>query len=314
MTTTDRRSQLPLLAAMVAIVAWSVGPLFVRGIDADVSTIVLWRILVALPFAIGVAYLTGGRLSWALLWKATPTGVCFALSIICGFASFQETSIVNATLIPSLQPVLILLVAAKLFGERRSRTEIVSSLVALAGVVLVVGAAASSSGSSMYGNLLAVGNLLAFTVYFLFAKHVRTGDVHSWSFLAAIFVITAMVVTPWSIAVSGGVSTLHGVDWLLILGLVLIPGMVGHGFMTWAHHYVDVSITSMFTLANPPLSILGAWLLFDETLVPLQILGGAIVLASLGFIVKGQRGARALAAEAALSGDLLDATGDPEIA
>ena len=56
----------------------------------------------------------------------------------------------------------------------------------------------------------------------------------------------------------------------------------------------------MLTLANPPMTILGAWLLFDETLVPLQILGGVIVLGSLGFIVKGQRGARALAAEAAL--------------
>lgn len=314
MTTTERRTQLPQLAAMAAIVAWSFGPLFVRGIDADVSTIVLWRILVALPFAIGVAYLTGGRLSWSLLWQATPTGICFALSIIFGFASFQETSIVNATLIPALQPVLILLVAARLFGERRSRTEIVWSLVALGGVVLVVAAAASSSESSTYGNLLAVGNLLAFTVYFLFAKHVRAGDVHSWSFLAAIFVITAVVITPWSVAVSGGVTTLHGTDWLLILGLVLIPGMVGHGFMTWAHHYVDVSITSMLTLANPPLSILGAWLLFDETLVPLQILGGTIVIGSLGFVVRGQRGARALAAEAALSGDLLDAAADPEIA
>ena len=61
----------------------------------------------------------------------------------------------------------------------------------------------------MYGNLLAVVNLLVFTIYFLFAKHVRTGDVHSWSFLAMIFVITALIVTPWAVAVSGGVPTVH---------------------------------------------------------------------------------------------------------
>ena len=126
MTTTARRSQIPLLAAVVAIIAWSAGPLFVRGIDAEVSTIVLWRVLMALPFAIGVAYLTGGRLSWSLLWRATPTGACFALSIIARFASFLETSIANATLIPSLQPVLVLLVAARLFGEHRSRMEVVA--------------------------------------------------------------------------------------------------------------------------------------------------------------------------------------------
>jgi len=27
--------------------------------------------------------------------------------------------------------------------------------------------------------------------------------------------------------------------------------MVGHGFITWAHHYVDVSVTSTLTLASP---------------------------------------------------------------
>jgi drug/metabolite transporter (DMT)-like permease len=62
----------------------------------------------------------------------------------------------------------------------------------------------------------------------------------------------------------------------------------------------------MLTLANPVVSILGAWLLFSQSLAPLQIVGAVVVLASLGAIVRRQRAERALAAEAALSGDLLD--------
>ncbi len=98
---------------------------------------------------------------------------------------------------------------------------------------------------------------------------------------------------------------------LFVLALVLLPGMVGHGFMTWAHHYVDVTVTSMLTLANPVVSIVGAWILFSESLTPVQIVGAAVVLMTLGVIVRHQRGLRALAAEAALSGDLLDGA-DPE--
>jgi drug/metabolite transporter (DMT)-like permease len=305
MPSSTRSATLPLLAAATAVFAWGFGPLFVRGIDAPVPTIVMLRVLVAIPLAIAVAYVTGGRLSWALLRRAFPTAVCFALSVITGFASFQETSIVNATLIPALQPALVLLVASRMFGERRTRSDLVYAAIAFAGVVAVV-AGAGATGSTTEGDLLAAANLLVFTGYFLFAKRVREDDVHSWSLLAAVFVDTTLVIVPWALLVGTDVGAMHGADWLLIVGLVLVPGMVGHGFMTWAHHYVDVTITSMLTLANPVVSIVGAWLIFSESLEPLQIAGTVVVLLALGAILRRQRAARALAAEAALSGDLLD--------
>jgi drug/metabolite transporter (DMT)-like permease len=300
-----RSATLPLLAAAVAVFAWGFGPLFVRGIDAPVATIVTFRVLLAIPVAVVVAYATGGRLSWRLLRTALPTAVCFALSFIAGFASFQETSIVNATLIPALQPALVLLVASRMFGERRSRAELVYAAIAFVGVVGVV-AGASGGGASIQGDLFAVANLLVFTGYFLLVKRVREDDVHSWSLLAAVFVDTAVVIVPWAFLVNTDLGAIHGADWLLLVGLVLLPGMVGHGFMTWAHHYLDVTLTSMMTLANPVVSIVGAWLIFSQSLGTLQIASAIVVLLALGAILRRQRSSRALAAEAALSGDLLD--------
>ncbi|HET7653670.1 MAG TPA: DMT family transporter [Acidimicrobiales bacterium] len=294
--------QVALMAAVLAIVAWGFGPLFVRGIHADAPVIVLWRILVALPVAIAVAHLTGGRITWSLVRQAYPTAVCFALSVITAFASFRETTIADATLIPALQPVFVLVIASRLFGERRSTTEIVAAGVAFAGVGAVV-AGSTGGHRSTYGDVLAVGNLLTFTAYFLLAKRIRTGDVHSWSFLAAIFIGTATIVVPWSLLVSDSVAMGRGADWLLVLALVFIPGMVGHGFMTWAHHYVDVSVTSMLTLANPVISIAGAWVVFSQSLTLVQIAGGAAVLGALAVIIRRQRADRALALEATLARD-----------
>jgi drug/metabolite transporter (DMT)-like permease len=84
--------------------------------------------------------------------------------------------------------------------------------------------------------------------------------------------------------------------------------MIGHGFITWAHHYVDVSVTSTLTLASPVVAIIGAWLIYSESLAVGQIVGAIAVLAALGVLMHGQRGVRAQAAEAALGGDLLDGT------
>jgi len=305
MTVQHRRSGLPLFAVALAVFAWGFGPLFVKGIDASAPTIVFWRVLIGTVIAIGFAYLVGGRITRRLLVMAFPAGVCFALSFITGFESFQKTSIVNATLIPALQPVLILLVATRMFGERRSAVELAYAALALSGVVVVV-AGASSDGASLEGNVFAIVNLLVFTGYFLLGKRARDTDVHPWSFLAAVFMGACVVVVPWSLASSHDLDAIHGSDWLLLLGLILLPGMVGHGLMTWAHHYVDVTVTSMMTLANPVVSIAGAWIIYDQDLTPAQIAGGAVVLFALGAVVRRQRAERALAAEAALTGDLLD--------
>ena len=305
-----RTRHLPLIAASIAVFVFGFGPLFVRGIDASSAMIVFWRVLLAIPVSVAVAYATGGRLSWRLFRQAAMIGICFAISVIASFTSFRETSIANATLIPALQPALVLVLAARMFGERRTRADIVCVIVSFLGVSAVV-LASSSGGNSWYGDLLAVVNLLVFTIYFLLAKHVRAGDVHSWSLLAMIFVITALVVTPWAIAVDGGVTALPTAeDWLLAIAIVLGPGMVGHGFITWAHHYVDVSVTSTLTLASPVVAIIGAWIVYSESLSVVQIIGAAAVLVALGILVHGQRGARAQAAEAALGGDLLDGVED----
>jgi drug/metabolite transporter (DMT)-like permease len=289
----------------LAVFAWGFGPLFVKGIDASAPTIVFWRVLIGTAVAVAFAYVTGGRLTGKLILIAFPVGVCFGLSFIFAFESFQKTSIVNATLIPALQPVLILLVASRLFGERRSAVELAFSALALAGVVVVV-AGASSDGSSLEGNVFAVLNLIVFSMYFLLGKRVRATDVHAWSLLAAVFIGSMVVVLPWSLVASHDLDGIHGADWLLLLGLILLPGMVGHGLMTWAHHYVDVTVTSMMTLANPVVSVIGAWFIFDQDLTAAQLAGGVVVLVALGAIVRRQRAERALAAEAALTGDLLD--------
>ena len=301
----DRRTGAALFAVAIAVTAWGFGPLLVNGISASATTVVFWRMWVAQPVMITMAYITGGRLSWPLLRRSFITGACFAATIILGFTSFRETSIVNATLIPALQPALILLVAGRLFGERRTRTELAFAALALAGAVVVV-LGASSEGSSLYGDMLAVANLVLFTVYFLLSKHHRDHDVHTWSWIASVFLVAAVCVTPWCLLTSNDLGGMVGTDWLWLVLLVLGPGVVGHGLMTWAHAHLDITVTSMLSLGNPVISTIGAWAIFSQALSASQVAGAVVVLIALGAIVRKQRSDRALAAEAAATQDLLD--------
>ncbi|MFN8026664.1 MAG: DMT family transporter [Acidimicrobiia bacterium] len=296
---------LPYAAVTLALLGWACGPLFVNSIDASAQAIVLWRTIIAVPIMVAVAYATGGRIDLKLLRAAVPAGICFGLSFITSYESFRKTSIAAATLIPSLQPALILIFAGLLFGERRTRRELGLALVAFAGISAVV-LTASAGTTTTEGNLYAAGNLLVFTAFFLLSKHLRNRDVHAWSLLAAVFIVTLVVVAPWALLTGDDLGAIHGVDWVWVLGLVFLSGLMGHGLMTWSHRYLDVTITSTLTLANPVLATIGAWIVFDQTLNPEQVAGIVVTLVALGFLVRGQTRDVQLASEAAFGGDLLD--------
>jgi drug/metabolite transporter (DMT)-like permease len=280
--------QQPLMAASAAVIAWGLGPLFVRGIGASTPTIVAYRLAMAVPVMIGLAYLTGGRISRPLMRQALVPSMVFFASMVTGFAAFKHTTIVNATLIPALQPVLLVAIASRFLGERRSRREVLWGVAALGGVLIVI-SGSQGGDHSLWGDFLAVLNLGIWTTYFLRSKRIRDAGVHSWSFLACVFTWSALFAVPWALATSPDLGAIRGMDWLYLAGMVVGPGVVGHGLMTWAQRYLDVSLASLLMLGNPVVSIVGAWMVFGQRLSAFQGLGALVVLIGLGGVVASQR-------------------------
>lgn len=283
------RTTLPLLAACVAVSAWAAGPLIIRGISTSTPTVVFWRLGLAIPTMWALALVTGGRCSVALVRRALVPGVLFGVSMAASFASFRLTSIVSATLIGSLQPVLVLLVAGRLFGERVQRADLGWAGVALAGVAAVVAGGAGGGGNGLVGDLLAAASLVLFVAYMLQAKQLRLDGVHAGALIATVMTVAFVVLLPWSAFAGGDLGAVHGWDWVLLMAMVLGPGVLGHGLMTWSQASLDITTASLLTLANPVLSTVGAWVLFGEALQPVQVVGAAVVLVALACIVVGRQ-------------------------
>lgn len=276
-------------AATLAVVAWSFGPIFVREVGASTPTVVFWRMWCAQPVMFAVAYITGGRMSMALLRRCVVPGALFAASLATSFASFQHTSIANATLIGALQPALILVVAPRMFGDRSSRSQIALATLAFVGMSIVVLGAGKTSGASWLGDLYALANLGLWTVYFIRVKRVRNDGVHAAAFLAGVFFIAALTVTPWALLISGDLGTLGFRGFGFVMLMVLGPGVLGHGSMTWAQRHLDITVASLITLLQPVIATVLAWWIFGESLRAVQIVGAAIVLTAIGGIVRQTR-------------------------
>ncbi len=287
-TSLRKREDIHVIAAITAVVAWGVGPIFNKSMTVSASTIVFYRMAFGVPIMFTMAILNGGRITRELIRKTALPGVLFGLSMITGFASIKMTSIANATLVTTLQPVLVLFVAPKMFGERLTAQKVLYSFTAMCGVLIVVLAAASTSGAHLSGDLLAVANVVIWTAYFVLAKVRRLDGVHSWAFLAVVFMWSAVIAMPYGAITSHDLGAMTMKDWWFIAFMALGPGVVGHGLMTWSQSHIDVSLASLLGLLSPVVSAVLAWTILHQSLAPLQLLGGVVVLCSIGLLLRVQ--------------------------
>jgi drug/metabolite transporter (DMT)-like permease len=120
-------------------------------------------------------------------------------------------------------------------------------------------------------------------------KRHRTFGAPAVTYLAAIMLTAALTVTPIALLTSHDLGAIGGWDWFWLAVMVLVPGTLGHGLMTWSQRYADATISTMLSSGEPVLSALGAWVIYDEAMTGQQILGAAVVLVALGLLLASQR-------------------------
>ena len=214
-------------------------------------------------------------------------GVCFGLNVALYFTSVRMTSIANVAIIGSLTPVIVFPIAVKWMGEKVTRRAIVCSTLAIVGVVVVV-LAGGSERRSVDGRRPArrpeprlVGRVLP--RHEARPKGHRHARVH-----VAMTLVAALTVTPIALLTHQDFGSVHGVGWLWLVLLVLVPGAAGHGLMTWAHAHVDVSTSSVLTLGEPVLATIGAAVFLGESLNVVQALGMGVVVVALAVLAMAE--------------------------
>jgi drug/metabolite transporter (DMT)-like permease len=264
---------------------WGAASVLAKSADhVDGLTLAFHRLWVGALAMLIIFTLRGGRLRLRLLLAAVPAGIAFAADIGLFFTAVKHTTVANATMISALQPALVLFVAGPLFGERVRVSDIGWTVVALLGVVVVVFGSATTPSWSLFGDVLAVLCLFAWTAYFILGKQAR-------AHLDAVEVVTAMSVVAFAalalVAVGSGhdLSVPDAGTWAVILALGLGTGGIGHFLINWAHGHAPLVLTSMLTLLIPVVAMTGAAVFLGEDVVPAQVVGAAVVLGALGVLV-----------------------------
>ena len=267
-------------AAISAVGFMAFGPSIVKKVSMDGVAFVFWRLAVAAVFYVIVLLASGSRLSREDIRRSTLGGLLFGMNMVFFIFALRRTSAANAVVISSLQPVVLLAVAGRMFGERPNRTIYGWSLVAFGGVVLAMYGSGASGVATRQGDLLAVALMLLFSAYYVASKRARE-TVASANYQLA---LTLVAVVPFALVMEGGVALPGGDDWALIVAMAALPG-AGHLLTNYAHGHTTLTMMSLINLLFTAVAPLYAWWLVGERIGGLQAVGLGVVMASLAFVV-----------------------------
>jgi drug/metabolite transporter (DMT)-like permease len=259
------------------------GPSIVKKVEMEEMAFVFWRLGIAAAFYAVVLILAGNRLRWIDLKRSAVGGVIFAVNLVFFILSMRRTSAVNAVVIASLQPILLLAVGHRLFGERPHRSVYVGASVAFVGVVVAMAGSGASGVATWSGDLMAFVTMVLFAAYYVASKQARA-EMDSITYQLSLTVVATVVLLPIALVVEGGVALPSDGDWWMVAAMAVIPG-TGHLLTNFAHGHVTLTQMSLISLLFTAVAPLYAWWLIGERIVGQQGVGMAVVLIALSFVV-----------------------------
>jgi drug/metabolite transporter (DMT)-like permease len=205
----------------------------------------------------------------------------YALQAGCYFAALERIDASLLALLVYTFPALVTVGALLLGRERVSRRRAASLVVASGGLALVV--------AGGLGSLDPVGASLGLAAAVLYATYILVSDALSIPPLplAALVCTGAAVALVVSASLLGefrpGELTAAGWGWIACLAAVSTVGAIGLFFAGLQR--VGPSSASILATVEPLVTVVLAFAVFGESLGPLQLTGGALVLGAV-FIVR----------------------------
>lgn len=279
-----------LAATAVGTVAWGSAGVLVKLTSIGGLDLPFYRLWFGFAVIALVVLVARRRVSFAALRASLPGALFYCADVVLFFGALKRTSVAEATFIGSLQPVLVLLVASRLFGERLTKGQLGWTVPALAGVAMVVLGGSGGQHGGTTGTVFAVGALLAWTGYWLVSKQIRS-NLSTVEYMTGLFLIASLLLTPFAFLLDTGLVVPRGLDWLWLALLGVIPG-AGHFLFNWAHRYVPATISSLVQAAVPLVATAVAFVVLGEPLTALQVVGAVVAVLAISVIcvISNRRG------------------------
>ncbi len=284
-------------APALFVLLWSTGFLGAKLGMPYAEPMTLLALRFALAAALLVALALATRAPWPSSWREAGQIAVVGVLVHAAYLGGVFAAIANgmpaglAALIVCLQPVLVALAAGPLLGERVSLRQVAGFVLGLLGVVLVLseriepGTLAGFTGFDIWAVVFCGLALIGISAGTLYQKAIgQTMDLRSGTaiqYVAAGVAILPLALLFEEMTIEWTGEFVFALTWLV---LVLSLGAISL-LMFLIRVGAATKVASLFYLV-PPVTAVFAYLLFDERLGPVALIGMAVTAFGVSLVVR----------------------------
>jgi drug/metabolite transporter (DMT)-like permease len=295
-------SLIPVSLLLVAVLTLSFAAIFIRWSEQYIgpSATVFNRFWIS--FVI-LGLVQGIRSFISLFFRDSPTqqqtytledvllllasAAVTSISQISWAWSVTQTSVANSNLLHNLAPIFTTLGGWLLLGHRFNSKFLIGMALAMGGAFTISIQDLHIAGDHLVGDVLALLSAVFYAGNFLVSEKLRvkfsTATILLWScFFRSCITLPVALFTENQIFP----SSLQG--WLAVISLAVFCQVIGSGILIYSVKRFSSGFTSMFLLLEPIITAILAWLVFDESLSPLNLLTFFVVLVGIYLAKSGQ--------------------------
>lgn len=273
-----------ILLIVLAITVFSIQTGFIKAaVRVPAGQAVFFRSACALPVVFIWLWLRGD-ISHGLRTQNyrghIMRSVAGTMAMGLGFAGLKFLPLPEVTALRFVTPILIVIFAAILLGERIRLVRLSAVLMGLIGVVIILwprlGAGLAGAGQrEMIGAIMVLGSAAFAAFAQIFIK--RMASVERTAAIVFYFSLTSLVLSLLSAPFGWVWPT--GLETALLVGAGVVGG-VGQILLTSSYRFADASVLAPFTYVSMIWALLIGYFVFAETPTVMMLAGATLVIFS----------------------------------
>ena len=271
----------PKVSLVIGILCISFSPIFVKLAGVSPIGAAFYRVVVAwlclLPYCVIKKKLSINKKQLII---ALTAGIVFASDVAVWNISLLKISATVSTLIANLAPVWVGLFSFLLFKKRSGMLFWIGTVIAIVGMIILVGYEHILHLELNAGILLAVLASLFYAIYIMITKNIMAGiDVFTFMFYSMMSASIFLLIVNGFI--DNNLIHLSVKVWLCFIGMGLICQLTGWLTINYSLRYLESTKVSIALLSQTVFAGLLAAFLLNEKLDANEIVGSVIVLAGI---------------------------------
>lgn len=214
------------------------------------------------------------------------TGI--TLNQVFFFEGLSRTSPVDASIIHTLSPMMVMVFALILIGERLTWRKVAGMAIGGAGalwLVVLAGQSATVAGT-LTGNLLILLNIACYSLYLVVVKPLMA-RYSALTVMTHTFAWGSLFVLPYVAGSFPSLTFSHFTTgaWLALLYVVFLTTLTAFSLTAWALQHVSATAAGYFIYLQPVIASLVAWMAYGETLTASKLSAALLVFSGVFLVI-----------------------------